>query len=398
MKKNLLQFAAVLVLVCSALVYGQITYPLIDPTFEAKLENAVQVAPNQFEFDIVLYHTGGGTPWECQGAQIGLLFSAKIRNGGTLSGITIPGTSQMVPGQWPANPSLILLTSAQDTAVFRLAPKAALQPGDGTIISPTGTRLARFRISTTAPSFAVEDIIMRWSFSGPPRYPTKVSAWVDDGTGFIAAKEIQYNGTFTPVILHLVLPVELSSFTAEAQGRDVNLNWETKTETNSSHFQIERTLSSSEDWVKIGEVQAAGNSNSPKQYSFVDKKLNSGKYNYRLKMVDADGTSKYSDLVETEVSLPKEYALSQNYPNPFNPTTRIDYQLPFDSKVNLEIYGITGEKVATIINTELAAGYYTADINAAALNLASGMYIYRMSATNQAGQNFTQIKKFMLMK
>ena len=82
----------------------------------------------------------------------------------------------------------------------------------------------------------------------------------------------------------------------------------------------------------------------------------------------------------------------------FNPTTRIDYQLPFDSKVSLEIYGITGEKVATIINSELAAGYYTADVNAGALNLASGMYIYRISAVNQAGQNFTQVKKFMLMK
>ena len=77
----------------------------------------------------------------------------------------------------------------------------------------------------------------------------------------------------------------------------------------------------------------------------------------------------YSKEVESDVALPKEYAISQNYPNPFNPTTRIDYQLPFDSKVTLELYGITGERVATILNSELSAGYYTTDVNASALNL-----------------------------
>ena len=115
-------------------------------------------------------------------------------------------------------------------------------------------------------------------------------------------------------------------------------------------------------------------------------------------MIDNDGTFRYSNLVETEVALPKDYAISQNYPNPFNPSTRIDYQLPFDSKVTLELYGITGERVATILNGELSAGYYTADVNASALNLASGVYIYRMNASNPAGQNFVQVKKLMLTK
>ena len=115
-------------------------------------------------------------------------------------------------------------------------------------------------------------------------------------------------------------------------------------------------------------------------------------------MVDNDGTYEYSKVVETEVSLPKEYAISQNYPNPFNPSTRIDYQLPFDSKVSLDIYGITGEKVATILNGDVAAGYYTTEINAGTLNLASGVYIYRISATGSNNQNFVQVKKLMLTK
>jgi hypothetical protein len=194
------------------------------------------------------------------------------------------------------------------------------------------------------------------------------------------------------------VPVEISSFISSISGRDVRLNWETKTEVNSILFQIERAAHSTQSWAKVGEVTASGNSNSPKSYSFIDKKLNSGKYNYRLKMVDADGSFKYSDIVEVEVGLPKEYAISQNYPNPFNPSTRIDYQLPFDSKVTLDLYGITGERISTIFNGELTAGYYTAEVSASALNLASGVYIYRMSAQNPSVQNFIQVKKLMLAK
>ena len=194
------------------------------------------------------------------------------------------------------------------------------------------------------------------------------------------------------------VPIEISTFTAKSSGRNIVLNWQTTTEVNSSMFEIQRSKENTSEWTSIGKVNAAGNSNSPLNYSFTDNKLSSGKFNYRLKMVDADGRYSFSNVVESEVELPKEYAISQNYPNPFNPSTRIDYQLPFDSKVTLELYGITGEKVATVINSELSAGYYTADINAGALNLASGMYIYRIVAVGANNQNFTQVKKLMLTK
>lgn len=194
------------------------------------------------------------------------------------------------------------------------------------------------------------------------------------------------------------LPIEISMFNSSLNDRDVVLSWETKTEVNSSKFEIERSASNNQNWVKIGDVAASGNSNSPKGYRYTDKKLNSGKYTYRLKMVDNDGSYQYSNTVETEISLPKEYAISQNYPNPFNPTTRIDYQLPFDSKVSIELFGITGEKIATIINGEISAGYYTIDVNASTLNLASGVYVYRISAVGQNNQSFVRVKKLMLTK
>ncbi len=194
------------------------------------------------------------------------------------------------------------------------------------------------------------------------------------------------------------LPVEISLFSSSVNGRDVHLSWRTITEVNSSIFEIERRVQNTNSWTKAGEVTASGSSNSIKQYNYTDSKLSSGRYIYRLKMVDSDGSYKYSNEIETEVALPKEYLISQNYPNPFNPTTKIDYQLPADSKVTIELYNIVGERVAVLINSEMNAGYYTTELNASSLNLASGVYIYKIAANNQGGQNFIQAKKLILTK
>lgn len=196
------------------------------------------------------------------------------------------------------------------------------------------------------------------------------------------------------------LPVELGTFNVTAKDRDAFLNWETKMEVNTSSFEVERS-SEKEEWKSIGHLNAAGNSNSPVKYTYRDKKLNTGKYSYRLKMIDKDGSTKFSQVVETEIAVPTVYNLSQNYPNPFNPSTKIDYQLPVDARVTLELYSITGERVAVIVNTEQAAGYYTLDVNSSVLykNLASGVYIYRMYAVDKiTGNNFVNVKKMMMLK
>ena len=91
------------------------------------------------------------------------------------------------------------------------------------------------------------------------------------------------------------------------------------------------------------------------------------------------------------VTLPTEFELHENYPNPFNPTTRIDYSLPFDSKVSLQIFDALGREVVTLVNEYQRAGYYSIDFNAS--NLASGIYYYRMSAGD-----FIAIKKMVLLK
>jgi hypothetical protein len=96
-------------------------------------------------------------------------------------------------------------------------------------------------------------------------------------------------------------------------------------------------------------------------------------------------------------SLVNGYLLSQNYPNPFNPSTRINYNLPFDSRVTLEVYNLKGERISQLVNKEQPAGYYSVDYVSS--KLSSGIYFYRLNAVNKtSGKNFSEIKKMILLK
>jgi len=98
------------------------------------------------------------------------------------------------------------------------------------------------------------------------------------------------------------------------------------------------------------------------------------------------------DVVSAENGqLVNSFELGQNYPNPFNPNTRITYSIAERTNVSLKVYDMLGREVATLVNEVKDAGSY--DVNFNASNLASGMYVYTITAGN-----FTSSKKMMLMK
>ncbi len=187
-----------------------------------------------------------------------------------------------------------------------------------------------------------------------------------------------------------VLPVELSSFASTVSGNAVTLNWSTSSELNNSGFDIER--STGNQWTKIGFVLGNGTTSSNSDYSFTDRNLNSGNYNYRLKQTDFNGNYEYFDLSnEVIIGVPSVFELSQNFPNPFNPSTMIEYKLPNDGNVSISVYDNSGKEVKSLVNEFKAAGYYSVNFNASSLS--SGVYYYKLTAGS-----FNAVKKMLLVK
>ncbi len=92
-----------------------------------------------------------------------------------------------------------------------------------------------------------------------------------------------------------------------------------------------------------------------------------------------------------KLQTPSDFTLSQNYPNPFNPTTQIDFSIKKPGIVTLRVYNMLGQVVATLVNEDLVAGSYRANFDGA--NLASGVYVYRLIASD-----YSAVKKMVLIK
>ena len=96
-------------------------------------------------------------------------------------------------------------------------------------------------------------------------------------------------------------------------------------------------------------------------------------------------------IVENKNEHPKDFSLLQNYPNPFNPSTTIKYSIPQTSQVQIKIYDVLGNEIATLVSEEIPAGIY--EITWSAESLPSGIYFYKLQA-----ENFVETKKMVLMK
>jgi len=237
---------------------------------------------------------------------------------------------------------------------------------------------------------------LQFTFS-PPFYfrPNKIF-FVDSLHGWVVGEH--------GVILHTsnggIIPVELISFTAEVIQDGVMLNWTTATETNNSGFEILRKTQNDNEWEAIGFVTGNGTTTESRSYSFTDENVTTGRYKYRLKQIDYDGTFSFSDVVEVEFNkIPEEFRLYQNYPNPFNPSTKIKYTIPNVEMnrgaslqmVTLKIYDILGNEVTTLVNEEKLPGVYEVEFDAS--SIASGIYLYQLKTSA-----FVQTNKMILTK
>jgi len=97
------------------------------------------------------------------------------------------------------------------------------------------------------------------------------------------------------------------------------------------------------------------------------------------------------DRGDAQASVPDDFALLGNYPNPFNASTAISYELPTDARVKLEVYNISGQKVATLVNGQQEAGYRSVTWEGS--EAASGVYFYKLT-----GGDFTEVKRMTLLR
>jgi hypothetical protein len=200
------------------------------------------------------------------------------------------------------------------------------------------------------------------------------------------------------------MPVEMCSFDAAVLKRDVQLSWSTCSELNNMGFDVERraynpVTNDYYPWIKTGFVEGSGTTNQQQFYKYNDNRLATGKYQYRLKQIDYNGNFEYHNLAspsEVSIGTPLNADLFQNYPNPSNPSAKVDFQIPFAGKVSLKVYDITGKEVATLVEAEMDAGYYTSEFNGS--NLASGVYFYRLIASSNTGNSFNKTMKLILVK
>lgn len=165
------------------------------------------------------------------------------------------------------------------------------------------------------------------------------------------------------------LPVELSAFTADIQTTHVVLKWVTESEIDNKGFNLYKSLDR-ENFYQLTSIDGYGNSNQRHEYEFIDKDiLVNNVYYYTLSSVDYDGSVEFFDTLAVDYSseavaglLPVQFKLYPNFPNPFNPSTKISFDLPAGKDnytVNMTIYNILGQKVRTLVSSDLLPGRYT---------------------------------------
>ncbi|MEN7546943.1 choice-of-anchor L domain-containing protein [Rapidithrix thailandica] len=189
--------------------------------------------------------------------------------------------------------------------------------------------------------------------------------------------------SFSSIYIHsamgsMPLPVRLLSFTAETHSNhEVALNWETVNESNNKGFEIER----SEDgkaFTTVGFVEGKNN-NEESEYIFVDREVQGTVY-YRLKQIDYNGDSEYSDVESVSLETVSRFAV-QAYPNPFTQSMKLQITNPEQVPVQVQAFDSSGRPVFQLYLSE--DFYQSQDIGAYFQQLSRGIYLLKVTTTHQ---------------
>ncbi len=280
------------------------------------------------------------------------------------------------------------------------APMGLSEPAPATVsldifrnLGQTGTIVGTSWVNVATVSFTIDNTSetsnLEWDTTAPNATNLVDGSYVNISIGTLSPKDVS-------------LPVEFYAYEARAEQGQVLLTWITESEIDNQGFDIYRSSSANDDYVKINgqRIRGAGTSSERHEYSYIDDRIEQdGNYYYKIADVDLNGRTRFHGPVSVfveAVQIPEEMILEQNYPNPFNPDTRIQFGLTEESRVKLQIYNLRGELVRTLVDGNRAAGYHdiswdgTSD---AGIIMPTGVYIYRLQT-----DNFVDTKKMVRTK
>jgi len=209
-------------------------------------------------------------------------------------------------------------------------------------------------------------------------------------------KDNVYGSGLLSLSLSTPVQIEINNYNVYTYNENkIILEWKTLSEINNFGFEIEKSRDKL-NWRKIGFIKGYGTTYSENSYIFHENENSAGKYYYRLKQIDFDGSYQYSQIIELKTLIPEKWEIEQNFPNPFNTETIIKYKTPKNLFVSLKIYDILGKEVKTLVNEFKQSGYYYVKWdgkNDGFIDLPSGIYFYEIKT-----KEFHKIKKMVLLR
>ena len=298
-----------------------------------------------------------------------LLQAQTIWNGPTTTFTKVSGADPTLPANQDRITASTWITRGTTRGIYN----AVTETGYTDFVSPANTRWATGTLGNY--STLTYQTWENWNGSNPPStvgtpavmhliseniyIGITFTAW---GAGLGGGGSFSYQRTTAPI----AAPVKLISFVASKKDNKLQLSWKTASEENTSNFSIERS-SDGKLFSSIGTIQAAGNSNSEKTYSFIDANPSPSNF-YRLKTIDNNGTFNYSSIVAYKFGTIKSLEL---FPIPASSVLRI--QLNTLTETSLQIVDIGGR----ILKTKLLAEGNNA-FNLAIDDLKPGTYFLRI--------------------
>jgi hypothetical protein len=191
------------------------------------------------------------------------------------------------------------------------------------------------------------------------------------------------------------LPVELASLEARAEGTDVQLSWQTASETSNAGFAIERRAEGG-SWSQIGFREGAGTTSEAQTYRFTDAEVpfEAEQVRYRLRQEDLGGTTTLSDEVTVELGAPPEARLHAPFPNPARQRATLRYEIPEGHQgtgVRIDLYDMLGRRVRTLTSGAAEAGRHERQLDLQSLS--AGSYFLRLQAgTTTRTQQLTIVR------